>query len=84
MAEAGYDPVEMAHFFDKLAGQGSHPPQILSDHPNPGNREKAIVAEMKTLPPRKYGYETGLFQKVRVEINTLPAPPPPKKAAPAR
>ena len=76
MAEAGYDPVQMARFFDKLAAQGSQPPQILSDHPSPVNREKAIVDEMKTLPAYTYGYETGQFQKVKDEIGTLPAPPP--------
>src|SRR6516165_8670758 len=58
MSEAGYDPVQMARFFEKLAG-GPHPPQLLSDHPNPGNRERAIRAEMQTLPARSYGYETG-------------------------
>src|SRR5205823_3993265 len=51
MSEAGYDPVEMARFFQKLAA-GPHPPQLLSDHPNPGNRERAIRAEMQTLPAR--------------------------------
>src|SRR5437588_907601 len=54
MSEAGYDPVEMARFFQKLAA-GPHPPQLLSDHPNPGNRERAIRAEMQTLPARSYG-----------------------------
>ena len=43
MAESGYDPVQMAKFFEKLAGSGKSMPQILSDHPNPGNREAAIA-----------------------------------------
>src|SRR3954469_6732414 len=35
MNEAGYNPIEMAHFFEKLEGQpGSRAPQFLSDHPN--------------------------------------------------
>jgi Peptidase family M48 len=74
MAEAGYDPVEMARFFEKLA-QGPQPPQILSDHPNPGNREAAIKAEMQTLPPRTYGYQTGLFPRMKTELAKLPPPP---------
>src|SRR3989442_10142349 len=39
-AEAGYNPLEIARFFEKLeASAGSRGPEFLSDHPNPGNRE---------------------------------------------
>jgi beta-barrel assembly-enhancing protease len=79
MASAGYDPVEMARFFQKLGGKGNQPMQFFSDHPNPGNRETAIKAELQTLPRRSYGYQTGGFQKMKSELNTVPAPP--KKAA---
>ena len=79
MASAGYDPVQMAKFFEKLAASGGQGLQILSDHPNPGNREEAIRAEMKTLPARKYGYETGEFARMKKEVAALPAPT--KKAA---
>ncbi len=78
MAEAGYNPVEMARFFEKLS-QGPQPPQILSDHPNPGNREAAIKAEMRTLPQRTYGYQTGEFAQMKAELAKVP--PPPKAAA---
>src|SRR5260370_20026495 len=61
MSEAGYDPVQMAKFFEKLARGGSQGPQFLSDHPNPGNREAAIQAEIRTIPQRTYGYQTGDF-----------------------
>ena len=71
MSEAGYNPVEMARFFEKLAA-GPHPPQILSDHPNPGNREKAIQAEMQTLPARSYGYQTGDFSQMKSEADKVP------------
>jgi Zn-dependent protease with chaperone function len=74
MAESGYDPVQMAKFFEKLAGAGQRMPQILSDHPNPGNREAAIVAEMRTLPVRKYGFETTQFARVKKEVAALPPP----------
>jgi hypothetical protein len=80
MAESGYDPVQMAKFFEKLAGTGQSTPQILSDHPNPGNREAAIEAEMRTLPVRQYGYQTGQFARVKKEVAALP--PPAKKLAP--
>ncbi len=80
MAESGYDPVQMAKFFEKLGAGGKSMPQILSDHPNPGNREAAIVAEMRSLPDRKYGFESGQFPRMKKELAALP--PPVKKAAP--
>jgi Zn-dependent protease with chaperone function len=62
MAEAGYDPIEMAHLVQKLEGTGgARAPQFLSDHPNPGNRIQNIESEMRLLPKRGYGYQTGAF-----------------------
>lgn len=76
MAEAGYDPVEMARFFGKLqaiGGQGnSRLAQFLSDHPNPGNRERAIELEARTIPIRRYGYETGGFARMKSSVGSLP------------
>src|SRR5579871_4339376 len=74
MSEAGYNPIEMARFFEKLAAGGGQGPQFLSDHPNPGNREKAIEAEIRTLPQRSYGYETGEFARAKSEALALPPP----------
>src|SRR3954447_17080154 len=82
MAASGYDPVEMARFFEKLNASGGQGLQILSDHPNPGNREAAIRAEMKTFPTRQYGFETGQFASIRKQVAALP-PPVKKKAADA-
>ncbi len=66
MSEAGYNPLEMAHFFEKLsASGGARGPQFLSDHPNPGNREQAIEAEIRTLPQRNYGSGTGEFGRMK-------------------
>src|SRR5258706_1714563 len=51
MNEAGYNPIEMAHFLEKLQAEGgSRAPQFLSDHPNPGNRVQAVQAEIRALP----------------------------------
>src|SRR5579862_1693034 len=36
--KAGFNPVALADFFQKLEAQGGNGPQFLSDHPNPGNR----------------------------------------------
>jgi beta-barrel assembly-enhancing protease len=84
MAEAGYNPVEMARFFEKLegAGGGGRMPQMLSSHPNPGNRQKSIEAEVTAMPKRQYGYETGQFAQFRQIAAQLP-PPPEAKQSPA-
>lgn len=77
MAQAGYDPIEMAHLFQKLeAAGGSRGFQILSDHPNPGNRVQAIQAEISHLPRRQYGYQTGDFPRMKSELGSLPAAAP--------
>ncbi len=85
MAEAGYNPIEMANFFRKLeqsGGQGNSAlAQFLSDHPNPGNRERAIQQEAASLPRQNYGFQTGEFSRMKAELNRLPPPPPPKKPA---
>ncbi|MDQ3013379.1 MAG: M48 family metallopeptidase, partial [Acidobacteriota bacterium] len=51
LAEAGYDPRDMASFFKTLQAQGGQRmPEMLSDHPDPGNRMQAIQAEVTKLP----------------------------------
>ena len=55
MAKAGYNPIEMARFFEKLEAQGgSSGPQFLSSHPNPGNRMHAIQEEIQYMPRANY------------------------------
>jgi len=57
MYDTGYNPQAMADFFKKLeASGGARGPQLLSDHPNPGNRSAYVAAEVKTLPARGTGY----------------------------
>ena len=73
MADAGYNPIEMAHFFQKLASSGgSHGPQFFSDHPDPGNRERAIEEEVRASPQRSYGFETGGFSRMKQELSQVP------------
>ncbi|HET7440333.1 MAG TPA: M48 family metallopeptidase [Terriglobales bacterium] len=79
MAESGYNPMEMARFFEKLnAKGGSRGLQFLSDHPNPGNRERAIEEEAATLPHRNYGNQTGEFQRMKQVVAGIHEPPPRK------
>jgi hypothetical protein len=77
MAEAGYNPVEMAHFFEKLEAEGgARGPQFFSDHPNPGNRVKAVEDEIRYFPQQKYVTgETGQFQRIKSIVAGIPAPP---------
>ncbi len=75
MAESGYDPVQMAKFFDKLK-TGHQTFQFLSDHPDPGGRQKAIQQEAARLPERVYGYQTGQFQQMKNVAATIREPKP--------
>lgn len=50
---AGYDPRGLPQFFEAIqAKYGKGGAQLLSDHPNPGNRTEYVNAEIQTLPPR--------------------------------
>ncbi len=71
MYKAGYNPQAMADFFRKLASQGGAPPQFLSDHPNPGNREQAIQQEIAGWPPKNYQTSSAAFDRVRQHAMTI-------------
>jgi predicted Zn-dependent protease len=79
MAEAGWEPLELGRFFEKLQGQAAGFLAFLTDHPDPGNRERAIGEEVRTLPRRTYGYETGQFARMKSEVRKVREP----KVAPA-
>lgn len=77
MADAGYNPIEMAHFFEKLEQQSGsgRALQFLSDHPNPGNRVQAVQDEIRQLPQRNYVEgQTGEFQRIKDLVSHLAAP----------
>jgi Zn-dependent protease with chaperone function len=67
MFKAGYNPAELANFFETLSKQGGGPPQFLSDHPNPGNRTAAIEKEVRNWPPKDYRGDTQAFETVKKE-----------------
>ena len=73
MAECGYNPIEMARFFEKLATLTTQGSEFFSDHPSPGNRERAVEAEIRALPQREYGFETGQFERAKAEVGALGA-----------
>jgi len=77
-AQAGYNPIELAHFFQKLeTSGGAQGPQFLSDHPNPGNRTKAIEEEIQKMGPKNYSAGTGQLPRMKAIVAKLP---PPRKA----
>ena len=65
MYKAGYNPTELANFFEILNKQGGSPPQFLSDHPNPGNRSAAIAKEIRNWPKKQYIGVSQEFQDAR-------------------
>lgn len=76
MARAGYNPIEMARFFEKLEAQGgSRGPQFLSDHPNPGNRVKYVSEQVRYLPQANYSNgDTAAFNHIKSLVGGLPNP----------
>jgi len=73
MYDSGYEPRQMAVFFEKLekqmgASANSMMSQFMSDHPNPGNRAEAVAKEVKTLMPRNYLADSGDFRDVKTRV----------------
>jgi len=73
MYKAGYDPMELANFFEILDKQGGAPPQFLSDHPNPGNRSTAIAKEIRNWPKRRYLGNSQEFEAARKQAEGVKA-----------
>jgi predicted Zn-dependent protease len=81
MSRAGYNPIEMARFFERLEAEGgSRGPDWLSSHPNPGNRVAAVDKEIRSMPQAQYGGGTGQFETAKARVQSLGAPPKPAAA----
>jgi len=87
MSQAGYNPIEMARFFEKLeaeTGQRGGISQFFSDHPNPGNRTKAVEQEIRYLPRRDYDADSGELARMKEVVKSIkesPRAPEPVSAA---
>ncbi|MSR08529.1 MAG: M48 family peptidase [Gammaproteobacteria bacterium] len=79
-AKAGYDPRAAATLWQKMGKVGgSGPPQFLSTHPAPGNRQATLAAlEAQMTPYYEQPGPRPMYQLVRT-----PAPTPAKNNAPA-
>ncbi len=77
-AKAGYDPRAAATLWQKMAkAGGGRPPQFLSTHPAPGNRQATLAA---LAPQMQQYYEQPGTRPVYRLVRT---PAPAKKIAPA-
>lgn len=70
MARAGYDPRDMVGFFKTLESRGgSRPPEMISDHPNPGNRAAAINQALPTLGVSAHPlHDSNEFEQVKARL----------------
>ncbi len=73
MYKAGYNPIEMARFFQKLEEEGSSGPQFMSDHPNPGNRVQAVTKEVADWPARQWVSTSPQFTQAHQQAQTVRA-----------
>jgi beta-barrel assembly-enhancing protease len=76
MYDTGYEPRQMAVFFEKLEKQmgssaNSMINQFMSDHPNPGNRAQAVSLEVQTLTPRTYLADNSDFKGVKSRVAAM-------------
>ena len=74
LSEVGYEPVEMANFFQKLQQQsgGRGGPQFFSDHPNPGNRVRYVTEEVRDLPVKRYTRgDTKQFKEMKARASRI-------------
>ncbi|MGZ4861057.1 MAG: M48 family metalloprotease, partial [Candidatus Angelobacter sp.] len=74
MYRAGYNPKAMSDFFVKLEQKyGKGGPQMLSDHPNPGNRQASIQQEIRNWPQKNYATNSSEFPQVKQDASKVKA-----------
>lgn len=86
MNAAGYDPMGLPTFFQKLEatmGTAAEPKGLalwMSSHPATGNRIEYVSQDIKFYEQKNYPASTGEFAHIKQVINTIP---PPKLKPPA-
>jgi predicted Zn-dependent protease len=77
MARAGYDPMDMARFFQHLKTLAGREPSRLerffSDHPSPGDRETRIRKVVTLLGVTRKTAPVGGLSSVQTSLKRLPA-----------
>jgi len=76
MARAGYDPREMANMFKTIEKEGgSGGPEWLKSHPNPANRQAAILKEAQSLQVDNPIRDSRGFEQTKTRLRGMsPAP----------
>jgi predicted Zn-dependent protease len=80
---AGYDPQGLINFLARLSEFTGNPTlveSLMMNHPLPGERVKALRAELEQHPaPEGLEKDSMAFRAARMQVKALPPPPPPKK-----
>jgi hypothetical protein len=75
MANAGYDPRDLARMFQKIEAQGGGGGGFLSDHPSPANRYARINQEAQYLTIRNQVRDNREFNRIKERLRGYrPAP----------
>ena len=81
MSKAGYNPLEMARFFEKMeqmsgGKQAGGVAGWMASHPNPGSRIQLIEQEILAMPRANYNATTGDFARFKAAASkVVPAKP---------
>lgn len=82
MASAGYNPIDLATFFEKLEkqmGTAAQPKGLsnwFSSHPSPGNRVEYVSEDVTFYPKRDYTADSGGFKRIQQIATSIPPPKP--------
>ena len=82
MAAAGYNPMQLPQFFEKLEktqGTAAEPRGLalwMASHPATGSRVKYVSDDIQFYPQHDYKANTGDFARVKKLIGTIPPPKP--------
>jgi Peptidase family M48 len=79
LAKAGYDPMYMARFFEKLRKELGRDPskmeQFFSDHPAPADRAARVKREIVLLRSTQRSQPVGAFEELKATLHRLPPAP---------
>lgn len=72
MANAGYDPRELANMFQTIQREGGGGGGFFSDHPSPANRYERINQEAQYLQVRNVPHDNRQFLAVNERLRSYP------------
>jgi beta-barrel assembly-enhancing protease len=75
MANAGYDPRDLANMFRKIEQQGGGGGGFLSDHPAPANRYARINQEAQYLRVQNRNRDNREFSRIKERLRSFPPAP---------